>query len=1344
MPGSEGNPTETETDGATATSVTDTSREMARLNMMPLTLTPPPPFLSTPGEPNIPWNTWIRMYDNYALMAQLANMDQATQKAYLINSLGVEGQRVFFNMQLDDDTCNAVRVAMNRYFMPTVNEVAERVKFRQHSQLANVSIEEYVNTLRDLVKNCNYGRYGEQCEPDMLRDQIIEKCYSPRLREKLLYVSAEKARENTLLTLDTTISIAKAMETVCRDTKTVTASSVETTVRAGQGSSDSAEVYAVSKRNQRQTQHEAGPGKTNFANKSQESDMVCYACSKAGHKANDPGCLARGKICRRCQLVGHFANSRKCKFTTARTNQIVYSDNEHTTESEEVDDLLYCFNVNSIGSNDDTIMMKGLVRVGNDDSNNVDIMFQVDTGARVSIIPFDVYKTYFSLVPLTEPRKRLADYSGGEISVLGLLKGCITVKSESCEAEFYVVKKGTPILGMDIIRKLSLLTPVHSVKSHVTKFVHKVKLKKDFTTYVSKRRPVPWMVRSKVSAELERLVADDIIERIDASEWVSPIVVVNKKDSEDIRLCVDLSQVNKSVVIDCYPLPRIEEVFNSLSGAKVFSTLDLKGAYHQVPLHEDSRDLTAFITDDGLFRYKRIPYGLASAPSFFQKMMTIVLKGQDGVKCYLDDILVYGCDKEEHDIRLKQVIRKLNDVMLRLNYQKCVIGKEKVNYLGAVLSADGIEPQQDKISAIAEMCPTTCGELRTFLGLIQYYHKYLPHLASQISPIRQALKADIDPLPMSHELKASINEVKQSLFCSKALAPFDIRLPTRVTTDASYKGLGAVLSQIHPCGSERVVAFASKSLSSAEEKYSVLELEALACIWAVERWHTYLWGRHFKLMTDHCPLTTIYGPSNKRASHRVSRWRTRLMVYSFEVEYKKGMSNTVADSLSRLPVPGETYEDDESEIIAQVVAGITDVSKDDFVSACQGDSTIQELQRMIRSNWKNQSTLDSFFVKLKDEFSIVGDIVLRSGKAVVPESYQRKLIEVAHESHQGIKRCKGWLRSMYWWKGMDQQVEDAVKNCSACAENVCLSRNAPLQPVPLPERGWQKVGIDITGPFAIAPSDCRFAVVLVDYRSKWPEVSFMKNVTSKNIIEWLEIVFAREGFPESLVSDNGSQFVSDEFESYLETRNIVHYKSSLYYPRANGEVERFNRTLKGVVKKTVAESKPWKQSVVQFLMAYRATPHSVTGVSPSVLLHGREMRTKLTLDRFLVVRPSTESVDEQVKVKQDKMKQYADSRRAPVDHNIQAGDMVRVKKQSRLKGQLEYSQPVVVAARCNNNTVELANGQRFNQCNLAPVPSSSSGIGTSLGDSSNASQALRPPSSRIRSKPKYLDAYVCG
>ena len=205
----------------------------------------------------------------------------------------------------------------------------------------------------------------------------------------------------------------------------------------------------------------------------------------------------------------------------------------------------------------------------------------------------------------------------------------------------------------------------------------------------------------------------------------------------------------------------------------------------------------------------------------------------------------------------------------------------------------------------------------------------------------------------------------------------------------------------------------------------------------------------------------------------------------------------------------------------------------------------------------------------------------------------------------------------------------------------------------------------------------------------------MKNATSRNIIEWLELVFAREGYPESIVSDNGSQFVSEEFESYLKERNIVHYRSSLYYPRANGEVERFNRTLKGVVKKAEVEHRPWKDSVVQFLHSYRATPHSVTGVSPSALLHGREMRTKLTLDCSLTLKSDLD-VDEQVRLKQEKMKQYADSRRAPIDRNFQTGDMVRVKKPSRLKGQLEYSQPVVVAARCNDNTVELANGQRFN------------------------------------------------
>lgn len=251
-----------------------------------------------------------------------------------------------------------------------------------------------------------------------------------------------------------------------------------------------------------------------------------------------------------------------------------------------------------------------------------------------------------------------------------------------------------------------------------------------------------------------------------------------------------------------------------------------------------------------------------------------------------------------------------------------------------------------------------------------------------------------------------------------------------------------------------------------------------------------------------------------------------------------------------------------------------------------------------------------------DELSIVDDCVFRGTyRLVVPGSLQKHLIDIAHETHQGIARTKQRLRELYWWPGMDRQVEAFIEVCATCRQNdkTAVTHNAPLQPVPLPVAAWEKVGIDIVGPFDTAPRDSRFAVTLVDYYSKWPEVAFVTHITTATIIQFLTAAFSREGNPREIVSDNGAQFTSTEFGEFLKEREIVHLKASVYYPRANGEVERFNRVLKDCLQTASIQGTPWKSFIRSFLMDYRATPHATAGVSPSCLLHGRQMRTKLQI-----------------------------------------------------------------------------------------------------------------------------------
>src|SRR4029434_3448022 len=284
----------------------------------------------------------------------------------------------------------------------------------------------------------------------------------------------------------------------------------------------------------------------------------------------------------------------------------------------------------------------------------------------------------------------------------------------------------------------------------------------------------------------------------------------------------------------------------------------------------------------------------------------------------------------------------------------------------------------------------------------------------------------------------------------------------------------------------------------------------------------------------------------------------------------------------------------------------------------------------------------------RHELAVMNECIVRgTHRLLVPESLQKRLIDIAHETHQGIVRTKQRLRELYWWPKMDCHIETMIKNCTTCRQNdkSTVTHDAQLQPVPLPSAAWEKVSVDIVGPFEMANLQSGGAITMVDYYSKWPEVAFAPRADTATIIQFLTTVFSREGNPKDLISDNGPQFLSADFSDFLKKRGIQHMRSSVYYPRANGEVERFNRCVKDCLQTASIQGEPWKPFLRTYLMDYRATPHSTTGVSPSELLHGRRMRTKLQVIDMPVPPSDRHAMRERVKDKQRKMKEYTDAKR---------------------------------------------------------------------------------------------------
>ena len=415
-----------------------------------------------------------------------------------------------------------------------------------------------------------------------------------------------------------------------------------------------------------------------------------------------------------------------------------------------------------------------------------------------------------------------------------------------------------------------------------------------------------------MDAELDRLVEQGILSPVQFAEWAAPIVPVLKSDKKSVRICGDFKRtVNQASKVDKYPIPKIEDLFSSLSGGKSFSTLDMSQAYQQVILDESSKKLVVINTSKGLFQYNRLPFGISCAPGIFQRVMDSLLKGIPGVVVYLDDILVTSPSEEEHLSSLKQVLTRLQEAGLRLNRRKCQFLVPSVTYLGYKIDSEGLHPTDEKLKAVQQAPePSSVTELKAYLGLLTYYGRFLPHLPSVLSPLYTLLHKDT-PWRWTTTEQESFKQSKELLLSSRVLVHFTPDLPLILACDASAYGVGAVLAHKMPDGEERPIGFASRTLSKTEKGYSQIEKEGLSCVFGVTRFHAYLMGRHFTLITDHKPLLTLLNESKAIPSHasaRIQRWALTLAAYEYTLVTRGTSAHANADALSRLPLADTIQE----------------------------------------------------------------------------------------------------------------------------------------------------------------------------------------------------------------------------------------------------------------------------------------------------------------------------------------------------------------------------------------------------------------------------------------------------
>lgn len=826
-----------------------------------------------------------------------------------------------------------------------------------------------------------------------------------------------------------------------------------------------------------------------------------------------------------------------------------------------------------------------------------------------------------------------------------------------------------------------------------------VGLAKDVEHHIRLSDPRPFRERSRrlapadiddVRMHLQELLKAGIIKE-SRSPYASPIVIARKKNGR-IRMCIDYRTLNSRTVPDQYTTPRIDDALDCLSGSKWFSVLDLRSGYYQIAMANEDKEKTAFICPLGFFQFERMPQGITGAPATFQRLMEKAVGDMNllQVLVYLDDLIVFGRSLEEHEERLLRVLDRLEEVGLKLSLDKCQFCQPRVKYVGHIVSANGVATDPDKIEAVAKWPrPTDLKSLRSFLGFCGYYRRFIASYSSIVRPLteltkgyaptRRGKQSAIDKTKTYFKEAEPFNErwdqscedafkrVIQCLINAPVLAFADANKPYVLHTDASFKGLGAVLYQEHPEGL-RPVAFASRKLSSAEQRYAVHQLEFLALKWAVvDKFHDYLYGVKFTVRTDNNPLTYVLTTAKLNATGH--RWLAALATYDFDVQYRPGKANIDADLLSRhiadAAEPGawdslsqnvvksicqRVHVDaslrDSTRYVDQLGASpacIPDVyafpsqllldsleqlSKADLITAQKRDAVIGRVAEAVKQGvWPRSREMDPEMQWMKREF---GRLVMRGGllfrlvkkadeealQLVLPAEFRGRVLHSLHDDmgHLGVERVTDLIRARFYWPKMAHDVEDYVKNCGLClTRKTPCQRAAPLHHI-VSSGPMDLVCIDF---LSMEPDSRGISNVLVvtDHFTRYAQAFPSKNQKALTVARILvEKYFVHYGLPARIHSDQGRDFESRLIRELLTTLGVRKSRTTPYHPQGDPQPERFNRTLLSMLATLGQEKKrAWSQHVAALVHAYNSTKSDATGYSPYFLMFGREARLPVDL-----------------------------------------------------------------------------------------------------------------------------------
>lgn len=1087
----------------------------------------------------------------------------------------------------------------------------------------------------------------------LIVDKLIHGCTNSDCKRKLMAKDKTVTVKACLDLLRQYEAVSVTMKHLANDPQKVSATYSRDPTKKSQRNGEKRRTKSNPKPPDSRRQHNVSSRRHNEGGE----DKRCRWCGGDIHRRDE--CPAKETKCNFCHKKGHFERAcqlkRKASSATGsgpkRQNAITvesdYSDEESTYDVGIV-------SINNVRGNTREVLAKVEFLL----PTPATLKGKVDTGAMATCMPMSLLQD-IGLAPtdLEPTDATLRGVTGVDMKACGKLEVEVRCNSQKQRTRIIVTELGDElILGLDFCRLFDLVTVANTCiqrqvvfeqktvhitdesdvdydhlrqkwKKHLPLGKHtgdplgdikaifpdtfdgtvglfdgeaELKVSPDAKPVQLPPRAIALSVLPKLKAELDKMESEGIIRPCpEPTDWVHNIVVVSKKNG-DIRICLDPKNLNKYLIRSVHHTASWEDASTSFAKGEFFSTLDAKSGYWSKKLSSDSQLLTAFNTPFKKYCFTRLPFGLSVSSEIFCEQMDKALAGIPGTFPCADDVKIQGSTEERHDIHLLETVARAQAAGLKFNPEKCAIKRRKISYFGRVISPKGVEPCPDKVKAICNLQPPTDKqELQSFLGSVNFMASFIPHLAQRTFIMRGLLKKDVH-FVWTSDMQREFDVIKQAIADATGLRHFDTDKPVTIETDASLKGLGAVLLQ-----DGQPVKFLSKSLTKAETDYSNIERELLAVLFACEKLHIYVYGRTVTIHTDHKPLEAIFHKPISLAPARLQRMLLRLRMYDLDVKYVGAKSVLLADTLSRLVQPGAHPAIPGLNVTIAEVLKIRPTHLESLRAETHSDPTLSKLRQHVINGWPESmqdlsEDLHPYWC-FRDELVILDGLLMKGNRVVVPSALRTETLTRLHDGHQGLTATLQRARRSVYWPNLQADISATLQSCDACQIHANKKPRIPDRQVSA-SRPMEILGVDLMH------FKGKIFLVSVDYFSGYISVDFLTTETSDAVIRALNNQFRKFGLAERIISDNGPCFKAEKFRQFCEALGICHTTSSPHYHEGNGRAERAIQTVKQMQKKSTSDVQ-----LTMAIIAYHDTPASSDLPSPAELFFNRKINSRLGL-----------------------------------------------------------------------------------------------------------------------------------